>query len=142
MNREFVNIKNSYGTNSKRLPLKSAQKFNIHEVKKQQPYEKFNGSGETFLSVSRKHLRFLLILSKHVPPISQYSLSPTLQQLIELQLELFSLWLFKVRPWTVYINYSECFLLFVLTPERAKQVKKMLVEYFPYKKSFERLFYS
>lgn len=56
------------------------------------------------------------------PPTSQYSFSPTLKQLIELQLELLSIWFFRVSPWTVHIDYSNCF-FFVLISE-CKQSKK------------------
>lgn len=56
------------------------------------------------------------------PPTSQYSFSPTLKQLIELQLELLSLWFFRISPWTVHIDYSYCF-FFVLISE-CKQSKR------------------
>ncbi len=54
-------------------------------------------------------------LPKLSPPVFQYSFSPTLEQLVELQFELLSLRLFRVSPWTVYVDHSNS-LLFVLTP--------------------------
>lgn len=58
-----------------------------------------------------------------LPPILEHSFSPTLKQLVELQFELLSFWLFRIGTWTVDVDHSECF-LFVPTPADDEQSKR------------------
>lgn len=79
-----------------------------------------------FLFIQRNLLNFKFFYIKSIvemsvvkaqpsPPVIQYSFSPALKQRVELHLKLLSLWLFRVSPRTVDIDYSNGF-LFILTP--------------------------